>query len=1068
MTWRTLTGAGLSALFLAQAACGWFAVPPGAGVTTVLDSQDNQFCWYAGPADQQEWLINKGADTSIRIKGWQDVSGLKFDLSAYRGRKVVAAELHLARANTDLVTSLVAATINADWQQNTACWRYRALPSTEWAFSNSDFSVASFGNYGSLVCYGLGDGDGSTNDLDTFRVYNYNGYSWVAMILDPALIQALMLDQYGLVVTDARWHTSYGGNPTVYAREQGATTQPRLYVQFATNTDLTAPAPVGGLAANGGEENGSAVLSFTAPSDPEDGKAFGYNVRYTTGTVFATATGLARWRIPRPCAPGTAQSLLIENLSPGATYTFFVQSYDSVSNAGPPASVVRAMPAAVAAPTLPDGGLATPNPTGKTVRTVSGVLRYFAASEVAKINPVTGNRLEDGYTGTGADDYKKANMVWDSAANTIALLGCRNEVVGAQLILQRLGASLTSVSVTVSDLTAPGGATIPANPNVELFQMHYVTSGVSKYAEAAIPLSAPFPTMFSIPDANHNAGGTYQSVYMDIFIPPQSLAGDYTGTVTIAATQLGGNPARIALRLRVSAVTIPDWPTFVIDLNGYGNPWDFGANHTNTCLKYFQVAHKHRAVPNTLPYGWNGTVQSDRCPTLTGNGASRHAGAWATFDAKYGRFFTSNPSNSAFSSAQGYNGPGANTPVTHFYTTFHEMWPQSMLDTTYGFDAAGRGPAYWDNLRAAAANYPTLFTTCPDVWTAFPAGYRQAQRNVIADWLRHASTSGWTRTAFEIYLNHKYSYTGTHALWVMEECEAADDFRAVGWFHQAWRDGQSDSGVTDVPWHFRIDISDRWGQHYGQLDNRVNWCVMGSGAAGWHWPSKKYRQYGLDTGKQEDWIWYGLGSAVSSSGVINARSVLQKWCQGFNGGLPYWNSYGADWATADDSTPCVVYSGQNVPGFGLYSGPIVSHRVKQLRQVQQIIELLNQWSSSSGMNRSRARNSLNAKYGQGTWDYSFGTLDEVRLYKLRADVIGQLEFLANAPRIAQVMPATPQAIALQWTSLSNRTYTVLRGSNLTEGVFLPLSTGLAGTPPLNVYTDSAIVGPAAYYRIQAK
>ena len=68
--------------------------------------------------------------------------------------------------------SVVAATINADWNEGggtggeaavgDCCWRWRRRPAdpnnpgagAEWAFSHSDFSVASFGNYGSLVSYG--------------------------------------------------------------------------------------------------------------------------------------------------------------------------------------------------------------------------------------------------------------------------------------------------------------------------------------------------------------------------------------------------------------------------------------------------------------------------------------------------------------------------------------------------------------------------------------------------------------------------------------------------------------------------------------------------------------------------------------------------------------------------------------------------------------------------------------------------------------------------------------------------------------------------------------------------
>ena len=1036
----------------------WFPVPPGPDVTTVLDSADNQFCCYAGPGNQQEWLLNKGGNTAIRVKCWQDVAGLKFDLSAYRSRRVVAAELHLARADTDLVTSLVAATINTDWDEYTACWRYRTT-ATEWTFTNSDFSTASFGNYGSLVCFGF-------TNANTFRSYTNAGYTWIAMALDSNLVYGLMQDQYGLAVTDPRLHWQIAGNPTVYTREQNATVQPRLFIQFATNTDFTAPAPVGGLSAAPGEEDGSVVLQFTAPSDPDDAAAFGYNVRCSTGDVFATAAPVARWRIPRPRAPGTTQRVLIENLGPGSNYAFFVQAYDSIGNTGTPAKVRFTVPARAFAPTLADGGLAPPNPTGRTVRTVGTVMRYFGASEVAQINPFTGNAFEDGYTSSGADNYKEANMVWDAASNTIFLAGCRNEILGAQLVLQRLGANINGIGVSVSDLVATGGLVIASNPNIELFQMHYVTNGGNAYAEAAIPLAAPFPTTFDIPNASHNPGGTYQSVYLDLFIPPSTAAGIYTGTVTVSSAALGAdNPVCLGLQVRVSRVAIPDCISFEVDLNGYGNPWDFGPDYNATCLRYFQTIHKHRATPNTLAYGWNGSAYSDHCPTLTGNGPTLQASSWTAFDAKYGRFFSTNDAQSAFNSAHGYNGPGVNTPVTRFYTTFNEMWPQSMLDATYGFDAAGSGPAYWDSL-CSASNYAALFCNGPDVRTAFPAGYRQAQINVMSNWLTHASANGWTRTAFENYLNDKFYYSGTHSLWALEECETADDFRAVGRFHEMWRDGLAASGVTNVLWHFRIDISDRWGQHYGELDNRINWVCMGSGAAGWHWPSKKYRRYGLDLDKQEDWIWYGLGASSATNGTINARVFLQKWCQGFNGGMPYWGCYYTQWYNADDNYPCVVYSGSSVPGFGTYSGPIMSRRVKELRQVQQVIELLNLWSAGRGMNRSRVRDALNARYGQGTPDYAFGTLDEIKLYQLHADLVAQLEAGPEALSFTQADRDADQSFVLAWPGQSNCAYTLLRSTNLVSDAFHSVTSGVPARAPLNVYTDASALFPAAFYRLR--
>jgi len=221
-------------------------------------------------------------------------------------------------------------------------------------------------------------------------------------------------------------------------------------------------------------------------------------------------------------------------------------------------------------PALPDGDFAAPDPVGKAVRAAAGVLRYWACAETCKVNPATGARMEDGYGGAGSDDYKKANAVWDAGANRVQLSVARNEVAGFQLIVERLGAALSNVRVSVSDLAGPGGATIPASTHIEAFQLHYVAKSGIYYPDAAIPLAAPFPKSFAIPDAIHNPGGTNQAVWHDIYVPANAAVGVYTGTLALEADELA-SPVAIELQLRVEHPVLPDVPSFLVDLNGYGN-----------------------------------------------------------------------------------------------------------------------------------------------------------------------------------------------------------------------------------------------------------------------------------------------------------------------------------------------------------------------------------------------------------------------------------------------------------------------------------------------------------------
>src|SRR5258708_19479621 len=78
---------------------------------------------------------------------------------------------------------------------------------------------------------------------------------------------------------------------------------------------------------------------------------------------------------------------------------------------------------------------------------------------------------------------------------SIDLSGGRGETVDAQIIVQAPGTGLTNVNVSASDLTAPGGGTIPAS-NITLYREYYVTvAGTANYGGGTNPplRSATYP-----------------------------------------------------------------------------------------------------------------------------------------------------------------------------------------------------------------------------------------------------------------------------------------------------------------------------------------------------------------------------------------------------------------------------------------------------------------------------------------------------------------------------------------------------------------------------------------------
>ena len=963
--------------------------PADPNVDVVLNSEDTTQAFYDGPVGQAEWLRSYGALTYLNIKGYDQPSMLKWSnasLAPYAGRTIEEAELHLCHYyGSMIVNALVVSTINAPWDEGNGgggtagtgdpCWRWRAYPSTEWSFIGSDFSTASFGNFGTLVSYGF-------KHSDTFKQYSAGGSTWVAMKLDPAIVYAMILDNYGVTVTDPRFAHSWPDNLALYSLNHGATVQPRLYIKAGGYDDVTASGDVGKLAAEAGEWNGEVVLSFDAPTDPDDGKAFGYEVRYSMGADFGAATPVERWRIPRPGKPGTTDRLLIEDLTPGSSYNFWVQAYDKVGNAGSAVMTSLALPATVPTPQLADGGFPTPDPSGKTVRNVPGVLNYWACSELTKVNPVTGNRIEDGYGSSGGDDYKKANVVWNSDTNTVTLRPGRNEVIGFQLIVQRLVSSLTDVSVSAGDLTGPG--TIGAVNNVEFFKLDYVTYEGYQYPEGAIPLQSPFAGTFDIPDSNTNPSGSNQTVWCDLYVPRDAAPGTYTGTLTLDCDQT--SPVAINLAVIVHPAVIPDFPTFFLDLNGYGNKWSSDASR----YQVFQLCQKHRMVPNTLPYGWSPTSwRADRHPAVSGTGPSATITNWNPFNADYGPFFDGSgfdPNHPTYP----YHGPGENTPIANFYTTFYESWPVSITDATYGYDAAGLGWTYWNNLVDTGFEQ-TYFLEGPDVMEAFPTGYATGYRNIAQEFAEWAQAQGWG-TAFQMYLNNKRSYTGSATLWTLEEQYVADDFRANAWFLGLCKEGWETANAPDTRFQWRIDTSLRWSQNWGQLEGICNLRCQGGGND-WNYRHDRYRKYTVQMPGMR-W-WYGTGPNPGSALTSHGDQILKHWSHGMDGGLPYWDNYHTNWDSAD--VLAVLPSGDSVPGHGYFDGRIATIRMKGMRYGQQLCEYLNMLRGKAGWNRNLAARALSDRYGdnagRGYDAYGGDEYDNMRIleyYKLHADLLASI------------------------------------------------------------------------------
>jgi len=284
-------------------------------------------------------------------------------------------------------------------------------------------------------------------------------------------------------------------------------------------------------------------------------------------------------------------------------------------------------------------------------------------------------------------------------------------VVAFNLVLEAGSGNVNDVSVTFNSLTGPDGATIMSKSvtgdgvfdwtdrHIELFYTKYLQiKGLSDASynydidERHIPERMRRPwSGEGVPDAGTTwadrpgadkyypdilvpielepdfdiTSGNNQSVWTDIYIPKDSPAGIYTGTVSISE---GGEITReIPVSLTVRDFSLPDVPsiTTLVNLSDsnlgsrflghkYAQSSSEEAVLTNVRNKIFQLTHRHKI------------------PIISATGASRHAPP--------NDFWIPVLDGSLFTSVNNYDGPGVSTGQKIFSIGTYGAW-QSTWDS---------------------------------------------------------------------------------------------------------------------------------------------------------------------------------------------------------------------------------------------------------------------------------------------------------------------------------------------------------------------------------------------------
>jgi hypothetical protein len=278
------------------------------------------------------------------------------------------------------------------------------------------------------------------------------------------------------------------------------------------------------------------------------------------------------------------------------------------------------------------------------------------------------------------------NSVWDG--HCIKTFGAKNEVVSFNVVLEAATAKAAKVSVSLGNLTGPGGTVIRSAPRTtdklfdwttteaELFYVRYLQiKGLSQQAygtmaswqEATFPKRAQCPGMTqATPDSKPTGSGcawtqrpvankyypdiavplelvptfdiaasSNQSIWADVYVPKTAPSGIYGGMVTISEN--GAVTHKVPVSLRVRNFALPDAPsakTMLFTSLGDISP-RYGSVAQTALVNERLMAHRHRI-------------------SLIGDDSNQSG-------TQPGADYVGILDGSFFSAANGYAGPGAGT-----------------------------------------------------------------------------------------------------------------------------------------------------------------------------------------------------------------------------------------------------------------------------------------------------------------------------------------------------------------------------------------------------------------------
>ena len=866
---------------------------------------------------------NNGAAPQLKVKSYQEMSLIDIDPAALRGRVVRSATLHVHLSGPERLHRITVGGIGAEWAEGKGTgYDPRAAGASFHRRKNPDQPWTLFG--GDLCHVILGQGGTSWRMADATEP---DAQGWQAIPVDPSIVAArsagisygfLMFDDTGSEWTrdGEKFTLRHFPNRFVHSRNQNAAVAP--YFTIARGPDDHAPpeAPAAVRSDAADLPAGEAFVSWTTPKDRGEAGTIGF---------FVSVDGkeIPRYLIPIAGTAGDRVKLHLRDLGgkPGQDVALSVRAVDGAGNSGPAAPARVRLSSRVPKP-LPAAHSAKVGPPAALPRL--GAIEVAVVDELDKIQPVSVAMIPK-----QPDGYLARNHLWSASEKQIELHAARNEFVGFQVALR--GAAINVRASLQFD-----------DPSIrtEVGQYHHISTSQGPLPDPIVPASASSEP--AIADRKSS------SLYVEVYVPHTTKPGARTGKLTLTA---GTQTISLTVNLRVWDFTLPDYLSFLPEMNCYGLPGNE--------REYYRLAHRHRTILNRVPYHQSGDVSPGCAPGWDGRQLE-----WRAWDTRFGPYFD----GSAFSDL-----PRKGVPIERFYLPLHENWPSPIEGNYNG--------TYWAD-------------------RAFTESYRRAFVEVSRQFAEHMNAKGWNDTLLQCFFNGKNDFKRNgwsrgSSPWLLDEPASFQDFWALRYFGTAFHEGVNQASPGRAKMVFRCDISrPEWQRD--SLDGVLDDNVVGGAF-------RQYRRLVLDRKRAnaEIVLEYGGTNPVEASNVQPVAWSIDAWTLGTDGVLP-WQTVGTDasWTKADELS--LFYP----PHAGYASGPVPSIRLKAYRRGQQDVEYLTLLSQVTNEPRwavgSRVRDALQLAAerqttgGEDAGRMNYGRLLPQDLWALRVR-IGQALSDAHPP-----------------------------------------------------------------------